>query len=150
MRYFSPSTGGFYSETIHGAREVPEQLSAREKKAGKRPLMVANPDCHIPEDAQPVSEARYAELMRAQAGGKSITARSGKPLAIDPVPNPDEHTAARRRDRNRRLAASDWTQLPDASPVGGPDAWRDYREQLRTVDLAGKDWPTSPAEQDEA
>lgn len=53
-----------------------------------------------------------------------------------------------REDRNRRLAASDWTQLPDA-PVDAT-AWATYRQALR--DVTAQDgfpwdvtWPAPPA-----
>ena len=51
-------------------------------------------------------------------------------------------------ERNRRLAASDWTQVPDA-PVDQA-AWATYRQQLRdlpsnTTDPRNPTWPTPPA-----
>jgi hypothetical protein len=53
-----------------------------------------------------------------------------------------------RRDRDRRLAACDWTQVPDA-PVDH-QAWAVYRQQLRdlpnnTEDPRNPVWPTPPA-----
>lgn len=53
-----------------------------------------------------------------------------------------------RAERNRRLAASDWTQVPDA-PVDHA-AWAVYRQQLRdlpdnTEDPRNPVWPTPPA-----
>jgi hypothetical protein len=53
-----------------------------------------------------------------------------------------------RRDRDRRLAACDWTQVPDA-PVNQA-AWAVYRQQLRdlpdnTEDPRNPVWPTPPA-----
>jgi len=55
---------------------------------------------------------------------------------------------ALRRERNRRLAACDWTQVPDA-PVDQA-AWAVYRQQLRdlpenTQDPRSPVWPTPPA-----
>jgi hypothetical protein len=52
-----------------------------------------------------------------------------------------------RADRNQRLAACDWTQLPDA-PVD-KTAWATYRQALRDVTSQanfpwGVDWPTAP------
>lgn len=42
--------------------------------------------------------------------------------------------AALRRERDRRLAESDWTQLPDAPLSGGQkEAWRVYRQVLRDL-----------------
>jgi len=53
-----------------------------------------------------------------------------------------------RDERNRRLLASDWTQIPDA-PVDAK-AWAAYRQALRdlpaTIDdpTAEVEWPTPP------
>lgn len=53
-----------------------------------------------------------------------------------------------RKERDRRLAASDWTQVPDA-PVDQA-AWAAYRQALRdlpanTTDPRNPAWPTPPA-----
>lgn len=53
-----------------------------------------------------------------------------------------------RDDRNKRLAACDWTQLPDA-PVDR-DTWAAYRQDLRDVSLQPGfpwkvEWPLPPA-----
>lgn len=51
-----------------------------------------------------------------------------------------------RADRNRRLAACDWTQLPDA-PVDAAE-WATYRQELRDIttqtDPLNIVWPTEP------
>lgn len=58
------------------------------------------------------------------------------------------HTTNMRRERNARLAASDWTQTADA-PVDAK-AWASYRQALRdlpeTVDdpTMPYDWPEPP------
>lgn len=57
--------------------------------------------------------------------------------------------AALRAERSRRLAACDWTQLPDA-PVADAEAWAAYRQALRdlpdlTTDPTAPDWPVEPA-----
>ncbi len=146
QRYFSPSTGGFYSEAFHGARLVALEQDEREAKAGKRPKMVENPYCTVPADATPVSEEDYAALMQAQAQGMQIMASGGKPVARVPEPAPSHAAADRRAARDRLLAASDWTQLADAL-VSAPDvktAWVSYRQALRDLDMAGSDWPQAP------
>lgn len=55
--------------------------------------------------------------------------------------------SAFRHERNARLSASDWTQLPDA-PVDQV-AWAAYRSALRelpeTTDPLNPVWPTPPA-----
>lgn len=52
-----------------------------------------------------------------------------------------------RKDRNNRLQASDWTQVPDA-PVDQA-AWAAYRQELRDLpdnitDINNITWPTPP------
>jgi hypothetical protein len=78
----------------------------------------------------------------------------------DAVTEPDEATltAAVRAERNRRLAACDWTQIPD-SPLDAVTrgAWGVYREELRNLPCEagfpwdgpccpGCPWPTPPSE----
>lgn len=146
QRYFSPSTGGFYSEALHGARLIPAAQNKAEIKAGKRPVLVANPACSLPADAVPISAERHAELMAAQAQGKTLDQRGGKPVARDNVPSAEELETMRRRERDRRLAASDWTDLPNATPREGKPAWEAYRQALKDLDMAGTDWPYAPGE----
>ena len=56
--------------------------------------------------------------------------------------------AAIRSERNRRLAACDWTQLPDA-PVDAT-VWTEYRQSLRDITLQQDPfnitWPVQPGE----
>lgn len=52
----------------------------------------------------------------------------------------------RRAERNARLLASDWTQVPD-SPIstGERERWRVYRQELRDLDFdSDPDWPEAP------
>jgi len=62
---------------------------------------------------------------------------------------PERHDMADvRRERNERLAASDWTQLADA-PVNRA-AWSAYRQQLRNLptNYSGEGqipWPQEPS-----
>lgn len=63
-----------------------------------------------------------------------------------PAPDYEAQWAIVRTQRNAKLAASDWTQLPDA-PVDAAE-WAEYRQALRDVtdqtdpfDIA---WPTAP------
>lgn len=52
-----------------------------------------------------------------------------------------------KKERNRLLRASDWTQLPDSPMLGNSD-WVTYRQSLRDLDyktdLAQVIWPTEP------
>lgn len=144
--YFDPETSGFHSDRFDGPREIPAEQTERELKAGKRPLMLPNPATTIPAGAIEITAERYAELMEAQTSGKRIVARGGKPVAVEPQPSAEEAREARRRTRDRRLAASDWTQLADALVLDLPlkAQWASYRQQLRDLDMDGTEWPDAP------
>ncbi|MFO6448910.1 phage tail assembly chaperone [Erythrobacter sp. NE805] len=143
-----PETGAvrFHHEAILGARQIPQWSSEEERAAGKRPVMVDNPDCLIPAGAAEISAARFEELMAAQREGAAIALRDGKPVALPRDIDPDQARAVRRQRRDQRLAASDWTQLPDA-PLSeeAKAAWAAYRQALRDLDMDGSDWPEPPA-----
>lgn len=56
-----------------------------------------------------------------------------------------------RAERDARLAACDWTQLPDVDPSPSAESWTSYRQLLRdlpenTTDPYEPEWPTEPAE----
>lgn len=60
----------------------------------------------------------------------------------------DRAMADLRRERDRLLAESDWTQQPDAPADSA--AWAEYRQALRdlpanTKDVENVKWPTPPA-----
>lgn len=75
----------------------------------------------------------------------------------DPVNNTtyesEESYAARQLNkRNVYLAASDYTQIPDATFPGTLTEWQTYRQQLRDIPthsnwpyLEPEDWPTKPS-----
>ena len=69
---------------------------------------------------------------------------------VPPPPNYDAQWAVVRAERDAKLAASDWTQLPDV-PLTAEQVqeWRTYREALRNVtsqsDPFNIVWPTPPA-----
>lgn len=122
--FYSASTGGFYSSSIHRER---------------------------PSDCVKVSGEEYAALMAAQAAGQAIVAgKGGKPVAADHAQVvPDLEGAARAR-RAKLLASSDWTQVGD-SPLSKAKkaAWAEYRQQLRDLfgpdtDWATIEWPSAP------
>ena len=86
------------------------------------------------------SNRHYAEIMRQVDASE---------LVVEPDPGPSEEqlAAAARSERNRLLAASDWTQVPDA-PVD-QQAWAEYRQALRDVPQQNGfptdiNWPTKP------
>ncbi len=155
MRIFfdtNPEDGSvrFYHEAHDGARQLPTWKTEEERKAGKRPVMVDNPATRIPAGATEISQARFEELMAAQAGGAVIVMRGGKPVATPRVLSLEEHRAARRQRRDQLLAASDWTQLPD-TPLSEDDRteWAIYRQALRDLDMDGTSWPLAPEGEEE-
>ena len=62
----------------------------------------------------------------------------------------DEAWASLRTERNRRLAATDWTQLQDSHlSAEKKAAWADYRQELRDLpdelaDPTQVEWPLDP------
>lgn len=127
MKGYSKSTGGFYSTEIHGE--------------------------DMPADVVEITEEHYADLLAGQAAGKRIVpGPDGYPVLADqPAPTDEELAAAIRAERNARIAASDWTQLPDAPLTSAQrTAWATYRQALRDITgqatfPASVDWPTEPA-----
>jgi hypothetical protein len=106
----------------------------------------------IPADAVALDHARHAQLMQDQARGYTIAANDdGEPISVPPSPpTDDQRRATMRRKRNRLLADSDYTQMPDA-PFNASQkaAWRVYRQALRDLpdvfDLETAQWPTPPS-----
>jgi len=136
----------FYHDAIDGPRKLPTWKSEAERAAGKRPVMIDNPATRIPAGATEISRERFEELMAAQRSGHTIVMNaSGKPVSTPRERSPQELQAARRRQRDQLLAASDWTQLPD-SPLSSSEraAWAEYRQQLRDLDMDGDSWPEAP------
>lgn len=121
--YFSPSTGGFYDREIN--------LS-------------------IPSDAVEISVAEHDVLLAGQSSGKRIVAGSdGQPMLQDrPPPTADQIAAAVIADRDARLRACDWTQLPDV-PSSIKTEWSAYRQDLWNVKTqpgfpSSVTWPVAP------
>jgi hypothetical protein len=113
--FFSKTTGGFYSEDIHGPRKStvikpgwvhplilvpdpawvatdhPEGTAATmveipDPSAVPETVEVDNPDCNIPADAVEITDAEHMALINAQSAGKCIQAdASGRPVALDYV-----------------------------------------------------------------
>ena len=114
-KFFSPSTGGFFDETIHG----------RKGRKGSR----------IPKDAVAVTDEEHAELLAQQSEGKSIVAGDGgRPVAVLLDRSVDEALASLRARRDRDLAATDWTQLGDAAlSAAKRRLWAEHRKALRDL-----------------
>jgi hypothetical protein len=64
-----------------------------------------------------------------------------------PAPDTEAQWAVVRSERNDKLTASDWTQLPDA-PVDAA-VWATYRQELRDITTQADPfaivWPESPS-----
>ena len=101
-----------------------------------------------------------AENARIRNGPHKVVNGDAVALTLDEIAEHDAravaHEAARpaqaladlRAERNARLAASDWTQAPDA-PTANAAAWKTYRQALRdlpqrTVYPNAPTWPTAP------
>ncbi len=143
--YFSATQLAFYDEAVHGHRQLEQPRTKKEIKAKKRPMMIDNPDCKIPEDAVPVTDEEYADIRALLDSGLMLAAKSGKPAAVAQYRDAAETEASNRRVRDRLLAASDWTQLVDApidEALRGP--WQTYRQQLRDLDMTNPAWPAAP------
>lgn len=91
---------------------------------------MTRPIIEIDDIVRPMNDEEYAEW-----------------LAEQPQRDADQ-AASVRSERNRRLVACDWTQLPDA-PVDR-DVWATYRQELRDVSSQpgfpwNVVWPLPPA-----
>lgn len=119
--FFSPSARGFYAPELHGVT--------------------------MPADVIAITEQEHAALLEGQACGQVIgIGKDGRPALFDAAPPPSTVMAARARARrDAALAASDWTQLPDA-PLSDAarSAWRAYRAALRALPGDPR-WPSDTA-----
>lgn len=125
--YYSPSTQGFYVVGVHN---------------------------NIPEDVIEVDAEKYQFLIEGASLGKKIVYKSRKlQLADQAIPALTWEQV--RKQRESKLRASDWTQMPDtALSAEEVDEWRKYRQDLRniteTFDNPDKVvWPVIPGETEE-
>lgn len=91
------------------------------------------------------------QLYEAQERDKTDRPVGLAPQAVRDAILPDDHEekkaqGLRRIKRDSLLAESDWTQMPDAlkGKKAIKDKWASYRQQLRDLDMASDEWPTSP------
>jgi hypothetical protein len=101
----------------------------------------------FPSMADAASETGHTLIDEATLTGSSSPGCTVSGGAI--LPDPANLWAALREQRNARLAACDWTQMSDVSPLTQL-AWRPYRQALRdlpetTADPALPSWPVPPA-----
>lgn len=146
-KYWAELNGvvAFFDEAVHGAVKVMGTLTEEEEARGKRPKLVANPDCRIPAGAKLITDEDHARLIELQNGTHELRVEKGKIVAVDLSADPAAILAANTAKRNRLLAESDWTQLPD-SPLTAfiRGEWSRYRQQLRDMDLQAGIFPTAP------
>lgn len=122
--FYSTETGGFYRPDIHPS---------------------------IPADAVEISTEQHAAILDGLSAGQIAVVVNGKvELAAPPPPSIETLMQSLRNERDRLLAASDWTQMADA-PLSESQqaAWRIYRQQLRDLpetitDPANIIWPEAP------
>ncbi|MBS1198682.1 MAG: putative phage tail fiber protein [Proteobacteria bacterium] len=150
--FYSKSTGGFYDPEIHGEREIEVVQTDPDTGETIDRWMEMNPDTKIPADAVEITAEEHVALLAGQSAGQRIGSDAGGyPVLIDPPPpTAAELSAAIRAERNARLAACDWTMLPDA-PLSAAQvsSWQTYRQALRDLtDQAGFPaavvWPVAP------
>lgn len=102
--FYSKSTGGFYAESIHGARTV--EMITTDPDTGKTLdcWNEPNPDCKIPADAVEITADDHAALMAGQSMGKRIVADiNGSPVLADqPAPTPAQIWERIKVERDRR------------------------------------------------
>lgn len=160
--FYSKSTGGFYDESIHGARtltvvrpgwehptvEVPDpawDVAAHPDEPHPSVMIpdptvtpptveIVNPATLIPADAVEITMDEHAALLAGQDSGKRITADiDGRPMLSDrPPPTEAEAAATARLKRSELLSACDWTQARDI-PEAISAAWAPYRQSLRDI-----------------
>ena len=152
--YFSPSTGGFYNEHVHGARLVAQPQTEKAIKAGRAPKYGPNPDCGIPADAIAVSHADWQRLLTAQGEGKVIAVEAGCVVTVAPPPSAVVQLEQIRARRDRLLAATDaMVSVPDY-PITDAQlvellAWRailrDFPAEIEPLlPLDTVEWPAAP------
>ena len=79
-----------------------------------------------------------------------MNANNAKPAEeLGPVPTAEDDMNWLRGERDRRIAKSDWTQLPDV-PEAIKLKWQTYRQELRDVpgnytNMIDVVWPIEPS-----
>lgn len=106
MAYFySAVSGGFFSDMIHS---------------------------DIPGDAIELTDAQYLALREQIQEGRDVVVEDGEVITVPHVANRTWLTI--RRQRNRALTKSDWTQMPDVDLTEEQKAaWAAYRQSLRDL-----------------
>lgn len=121
--FYSPSTGGFYRDDVHGERK--------------------------PADCVEITHAQWQSLLDEQSGGKQIvTGKTGLPIAVDRKPTPENVL----RTRDRLLQRSDWLVMRHRDEVEADPtattltpvqyaALQTWRKHLRSIDENSPGFP---------
>ncbi|MCC6477965.1 MAG: phage tail protein [Sphingomonadaceae bacterium] len=97
---------------------------------------VANPHCRLPADAIEISAEEHGRLLDAahQSGKIIVPGTDGRPTLKDATLDVDQLLTAARARRDRALAATDWTMLPDAQlSEAKRKLWAEHRQALRDL-----------------
>lgn len=92
-----------------------------------------------------ISSERYQQIL-----AEDIARMNANALRTDmQVPSTEDDMTWLRSERDRRIAETDWTQLPDI-PEATKTAWQAYRQALRDVpgnytNMIDVVWPTKPS-----
>lgn len=78
----------------------------------------------------------------------SVMPQKAEDSTVTLVPNLEWYWSQLRAERNRRLAACDWTRLDDVQV--NKESWAEYRQALRnlpgnTTDPTNVTWPVAPS-----
>ncbi|MFN3748214.1 MAG: phage tail assembly chaperone [Sphingorhabdus sp.] len=132
-----------YNRALSKAKEdtpsvLRSQFQKRQRQVEADPILVevSNPACRLPADAIEISAEEHGRLLdAAHQGGKTIVpGPDGRPMLTETVPDIDEVLAIARARRDRALAATDWTQLPDAKlSEAKRKLWAAHRQALRDL-----------------
>jgi hypothetical protein len=99
-----------------------------------------------------VSRKPHTLVVDCATGETALEPIPTKQRAADEKAGREVKAASLRAERDARLAASDWTQMPDAPLTDAQrKKWSKYRQELRDLPAKTKDpssvkWPKSPAE----
>lgn len=103
---------------------------------------------HLPEEYVPFTAVASGDIEHTHQIFAECVAGQWGPIAEYEPPPIEYYELEVRRERNSRLAQTDWTQMPDV-PQAIKDLWAPYRQALRDVpQQAGfptdVTWPTKP------
>ena len=95
------------------------------------------------ERLERIAKMREEDIARMHANNAKPQSERG------PIPTAEDHMIVIRAERDRRIAETDWTQLPDV-PDATKSKWQAYRQELRDVPQSNTDpanvvWPTKPS-----